>query len=164
MITLLKNKRFIIFVIALILAIACNAFIIIQSNIKVDISKAESDWVASTISDTVNIDFNADFASFIRKALGHFLLFAFNGMVTTLAILSYRNRKNDFIIKQPYLISGVFGFIIAILSEIIQHFTPGRFFAFKDIAVDTFGYLLGLLIIVIIVLIYKKRVNHKVNS
>ncbi len=80
-----------------------------------------------------------DFASFIRKSIGHFLLFGVNGVFTTIALylLLKDILKNKWFIV---IISGLFGLTMAGVTELIQLFIPLRNGNFIDVGINIFGY------------------------
>ena len=49
----------------------------------------------------------------------------------------------------------VFGFFFAFVTEFIQKLDPSRSYAVKDMGIDYMGYLLGIIISVVLVLILK---------
>lgn len=80
-----------------------------------------------------------DFASFIRKSIGHFLLFGVSGLFTTWAFFLLFNKM----IKKKWLIalySALFGLAIASLTEFIQLFIPQRSGNWLDVVINIFGY------------------------
>ncbi len=111
----------------------------------------------------INSDNREDFKSFIRKSWGHFLLFTLSGIFTTLALyqLLYKYFKKWWI---SLLASLSIGVTIAGLSEFIQTLVPGRRGALIDVAVDTLGYLIPLLVISVIFLIITIYKNKKQNK
>lgn len=80
-----------------------------------------------------------DFASFIRKSIGHFLLFGVSGLFTTWAFFLLFDKM----IKKKWLIalySALFGLAIASLTEFIQLFIPQRSGNWLDVVINIFGY------------------------
>ena len=159
------KTRKILFYIFLSIAIAINALIIVESAIGGEGSAAQSISVSESIAEAIeNIFPNAGidhiaFHSAIRKIIGHFLLFGFSGIFTCLTFL-----MNDFIFNKFKHFNSLFilsiGLIVALTSELIQYFTPGRVGALFDIFIDFSGYLLfSGLTYLITYLIYKK---HKI--
>lgn len=148
----------------LTLAIAINIFIILQSSFNGSISTSQSGWVVNMIKNIINTFFknainenNIDgFTSFVRKLIGHFLLFGVSGLFTTWSIYLFLKTK----INKTYLlmlISLLFGFFLATLTEFIQHFLPGRVGSYLDVIIDTSGYLLFLLLYYLIITIRSKN-------
>lgn len=157
-------KRNIYKYIILALALSINIFIIVQSSFKGSISTTQSGWVVKMMKNIINAFFNNaindnnidKFNTLIRKLIGHFLLFGGSGLLTTWSIYLFLNNK----INKTYLmmlISLLFGFFLATLTEFIQHFLPGRVGSYLDVLIDTSGYLLFLLIFYLIVSVKNKR-------
>ncbi len=108
---------------------------------------------------TIEIKLFTDFATFVRKAIGHFLLFF---------ILGGGLFATSFLIIKPRFVSGLISpiivFIFALSTEAIQKITPGRFFTWSDVVIDTVGGLCGIIVAVSIILISAliwKVVNKK---
>lgn len=103
------------------------------------------------------------FNAFLRKSIGHFGAFGLSGIFTTITLFLFlkdilKGKKKYWII----LISLGFGFALAGLTEIIQHFVKGRNGNFQDVLLDFCGYalfLIGLLIIYFIVILIIKLIK-----
>lgn len=81
-----------------------------------------------------------DFASFIRKAFGHFLLFGASAVFSTWSMFLILDKS----IKKKWLIiliSTLFGLFIAGGTELIQLFVPLRSGSIIDIGIDLIGYI-----------------------
>ena len=165
-------NQVILFIIFLVLALAINAYIIYHACLNGAKSSAASEGVVEVSENVVNAvkpntitEANHDsFATFIRKAFGHFGLFVVSGLFSSLAIYffikDFKWYKHYFAI----IISFAFGFLIAIITEIIQLNVPGRSGEFTDVLIDTFGYLLGLGIIVLaLFLLLRHKQKAKCN-
>lgn len=137
--------------IILILAVAINVFIIVNACMNGTMSSQESGRFSRFVAVILNFfspnyinDGNFDnFAGIIRKLVGHFGLFALNGIFTT---LSFHLFLKDTKLKSVYYSIGFslgLGFVVAAISELIQIFTPDRFGSWLDILIDFSGYLLG---------------------
>ena len=57
----------------------------------------------------------------------------------------------------PIYLTAIIGIGIAIIDEIIQIFVPGRAFEVKDILIDSFGVVTGILFVTVILLIKSKK-------
>ena len=157
------KKQSILKWIMLTLTVAVNVFIIVNACINGAASSQESGWFSKTFASVINFfspnyitDANFDsFASIVRKLIGHFGLFAVDGLVSTITVYLFtKNIK----FKSNLLVTGgplAFGLLIAIISEFIQIFTPGRYGSFIDILIDFGGYLLGFAIAISILLFEK---------
>ena len=150
----------------IILAIAINVFIIVNACLPSGSSTKESNWIvepAKTVINTIKADaINdtniGDFSSFIRKFVGHFSLFMVSGVLTTLSI---KFTYYDFKLKYWLFVifSSISGLFLAILTEFIQLFVPGRSGEVRDILIDFSGYLIAVVVIGIIVFIRNKKLS-----
>lgn len=142
-----------------------------KGNAVITISSAVAPEVKESITFTVinkkiiSDDERPTFEVAIRKGLGHFLIFGFASIFNTLSFYLFLEDK----LKKKYLIPLIslgLGFFIASLSEFIQYFIPGRSASFLDVLLDTFGYVLGLLVCLTIYLIIYliKRYKAKKKS
>ena len=88
---------------------------------------------------------------YIRK-LAHFSIYAFAGIWEMLFL-------NTFDIKdeKKLLLGALIGLVYAISDELHQSFVPGRSAQIIDVVIDFEGNLLGLLIILFMELIIKKK-------
>lgn len=89
----------------------------------------------------IEVKLFTSFGSFIRKALGHFMLFV---------VIGFGLAASFFFLIKPRLASLpatlVSGFIFSLFSETLQLpvFTTGRMFAWPDVIVDFCGSLVGM--------------------
>lgn len=100
------------------------------------------------LQETINTENYDDFHGFIRKALGHFLLFLVTGVFGFLFVVTFFEKKN---IKWATLGLVVVGFLTAGLSELVQYFVPHRSGLWSDVGIDTAGHTLGVLLTILIV-------------
>ena len=161
------SRSYLIWTIVLcVLAVAINAYIIFHACLDAAESTQQSNGVVEVAENTVNTispgtitpENHDSFATFIRKAFGHFGLFTISGMLTTLALFfvcnPYKWYRNYLLI----VMSLGFGLLIGITTELIQLNVPGRSGEFLDVLIDFGGYLLGfLLILLILFLIFKSK-------
>lgn len=84
-----------------------------------------------------NID---DVHSFIRKSLGHFTLFLVTSIFGSLFFYFFFYKEK--LLLSLGISSGV-GAIVAMASELIQHFIPSRFGSWGDVGIDVLGYIIG---------------------
>ena len=70
---------------------------------------------------------------FIRKFIGHFLLFSIDGLVS---FILFKEQKCKYV-----TITILFGLIFSILCEFFQFLAGGRTFAIKDICLDFFSFI-----------------------
>lgn len=105
-----------------------------------------------------------DFASFIRKSIGHFLLFGVSAIFTTWAfyfILNKVIKKKWFIV----LVSGLFGIAVASVTEMIQLFIPLRSGTWIDVGINILGYTVFLALTILFgFLILKRRQKNEANK
>lgn len=152
-----------------VLAIAINAYIIMHSCLDAAQSTQASSGVVEVTEDVVNTvapgtitpENHESFASFVRKAFGHFGLFVISGLLSPTAL---------FLLIHPFkwskhylnvIIGLSFGLIIAATTEIIQLSVPGRRGEFTDVLIDFSGYILGTLIVGLILFIIFKKIKKK---
>ena len=168
------SKTYLIWTIVIVvLAISINAFIIVHSCLNASESGEASRGVVDFLKDIINTfspnainDGNYDsFASFIRKAVGHFGLFVISGLFTSLTVFLWLNPLKKFKYWILILMSLGFGLFMGILTETIQLNVPGRSGEFTDVLIDFSGYLLGFLIIFLILfLIIRKQKRQTPNE
>ena len=150
----------------IVLALAINSFIIVNSCMNANQSTNQSGFVVTILSNiingikpgTINDDNYGEFSSVIRKLVGHFGLFFTSGIFTTLSIkfIYYDLKKNYWIFL---IISASSGLFLAILTEIIQLFVPGRSGEIRDVFIDFGGYIFPLIIISIVVYFTSKKTS-----
>ena len=155
----------------MVLAIAIDVFIIVNACLPSGPSTQESNWIvepAKTVINTIkentinesNID---QFSSFIRKFVGHFSLFLVSGVLTTLSIkFIYYDLSKNFV--KFAIISCISGLFLAVLTEFIQLFVPGRSGELLDVLIDFSGYFLATLIIGLIVYIRMRKTSTLENE
>ena len=142
----MKVRR-ILFYVFLTLAVAVNVLIIVESCIGGDGSAAQSLSVSEAIANFIESIFpgaikdHAAFHSAIRKLIGHFSLFGLSGLFTTLTFV-----MNDFLMEKlkwkNIIIILLFGLVLALVSELIQYFVPGRYGVLTDVLIDYSGYII----------------------
>lgn len=151
------------------LAVIINIFILVNAFIKGGPSSKESGFVSDVLKNIINFFFknainegNYDtFAHVVRKLIGHYSLFLLDGVFTSLTIeMFFLAENNKRVVYYSFITLG-YGLFLALLTELIQIFVPGRVGAPLDILIDFLGYLTGSIIIIIILFI---RVNKKDQS
>ncbi len=158
------KARKVLFYVFLTLAVAINVLIIVESCIGGDGSAAQSFSFSESIANFIEnifpgaiIDHTA-FHSAIRKLVGHFLLFGLSGLFTTLTFV-----MNDFLMERLkwkniiFILS--FGLIVALISELIQYFVPGRYGVLTDVLIDYSGYIVfsGIVYLTYVLITLKKQ-------
>ena len=153
--------------IIIVLALAINVFIIVNSCMNAHQSTKESSFVVDMLTSvingikpgTINDENISSFSGVIRKLIGHFGLFLVSGVFTTLSVkfIYYDLKKKYWIFV---IISSSFGLFLAILTELIQLFVPGRSGEFRDVMIDFGGYAIPLIIISLIVFFRSKKSSN----
>lgn len=90
------------------------------------------------------------FTSFIRKALGHFGVFFILGIFSLFTYALFF-KKRQWLYSIPIHFAS--GYFIAVLSEFIQLYVPGRGGTYKDVMIDYSGYLISTSFIIVIYLL-----------
>ena len=114
--------------------------------------------------ETITPENHDTFASFIRKAFGHFGLFAVSGLLSSLALylsLAPHSWCKHYL---NVMFSLVFGLFMGILTEGIQLTVPGRSGEFTDVLIDFSGYFLGTLLLGIILFLITRKLHKKKNA
>ena len=164
-----SKKYLILTIIICVLAVAINAYIIMHSCLDAAESTKASQGVVEVSEEVVNTvapgtvtpENHDSFATFIRKALGHFGLFVVSGLLSSLAIYLVFNPMKWSKYWMLMIISLLFGFGMGGLTEGIQLSVPGRSGEFTDVLIDFSGYILGFLIILLILFLIIRSINKK---
>lgn len=124
----------------LIIGIAINLFIWLNSLMPASISSEQSGFIVNIIYPIFKniIDINL-FETIIRK-LAHFMQFMFLSIVF---VNYYRKTKTN----KPFIITTIHIMLVAIIDETIQLFVPGRAGLITDVLIDVSGGLVGLIIV-----------------
>ena len=151
-------------IIFIVLSLIINVVIVYQACLNGNLSSASSGTITKVLMDTINFVLPntinngnyENFVVFVRKGIGHFGGFMVSGLFTTLAI--YYTFKNVVWYKHlsGILISLVFGIMLASMTEIIQLTVDNRSGEFTDVLLDTAGYIIGILIVLLIIYILNK--------
>ena len=148
------------------IAVAINLFILINAFITGEASAKESNTIAHTAADVINtVKPNTitpknfpTFAFNLRKAVGHFGLFALSGGFTSWALyLFIKNTKVKWFVYQLSMTLG-YGLLLASITELTQIFVDGRTGTFADIGIDFGGYFLGVFLVFLILLLKKSPI------
>ena len=92
----------------------------------------------------------------IRKG-AHLSIYTLVGIFIMSYISTYKIH-----LKYKFLISILVGLIYASSDEIHQSFIPGRTASIIDVGIDTSGVLLGIILVLIIISVYKALTEKKV--
>lgn len=167
-----SKKYFIWTLVFSVIALAINVFIIVHSCLDASTSTEASHGVVEITEEVINtvapgtitIDNHDSFVSFIRKAFGHFGLFLISGFFTSLAIFLIINPFNDKKYYRIILIALSSGLLLALLTETIQLYVPGRSGELTDVLIDFGGYLLGFSVIFLILFFIIRHINKQIKN
>ena len=167
-----SKKYFIWTLIFSVIALAINVFIIVHSCLDATTSTEASHGVVEITEEVINtvapgtitIDNHDSFVSFVRKAFGHFGLFLISGFFTSLALFLIINPFNDKKYYRIILIALSSGLLLALLTETIQLYVPGRSGELTDVLIDFGGYLLGFSVIFLILFFIIRHINKQINN
>ena len=163
------KARKILFYIFSSIALAITVLIIVESfigggdsaNQSFSFSEAFINFIESFNPNVVLIPDREAFHAVFRKVVGHFLLFGGAGLFTTLSLMMF-DRLYDKFRWKVILFSAGYGLILALVSELIQYYVPGRYGTFTDVFIDYGGYVLFMgLGYLITYLIFKKHRNKQ---
>ncbi len=104
----------------------------------------------------LNGDEQSVFRKYFRKIIGHFGLYAADGIVT---LWFFKEIISG--LKKPIIVSGILGLSMAVVTEVLQLIPGGRASQISDMAINFSGFLLGIITFVCILLCHKKRTNKK---
>ena len=164
-----SKKYLIVTIITILLALLINAYIIVHSCLNATQSTDASKGVIETTEEiingikpgTINESNYSDFATFIRKAFGHFGLFSISGFLTSLAVflVLYPFKWSKY--YMPIILSLEFGLLMGLITETIQLGVDGRSGELMDVLIDFSGYILGFLLILLILFLIIRHLNKK---
>lgn len=134
----LKRLRF---VLPLILIAITVAFIWSNSLMDAEASESQSDFVGEIMQDILDVEKSPiDYIFENRRAVAHFLEFAFLGVAVALFLTLNLPRR-----VWIFALGTLGGFLVALTDECIQIFVPGRAAELTDLALDCSGVLVGAL-------------------
>ena len=94
----------------------------------------------------------------IRK-IAHFILYALGGLLIYIHVKTYNLEENSKVI-----LTQIIGTTYALTDEFHQLLIPGRSGEVRDILIDSLGIAIGILLIVLIDMIKKKKEGSKVEK
>lgn len=150
----MKEKKKII--ITSILIILWMIAVFYLSNQKAEESSQLSGGITLTILKILNltekqtVEQQLILGNIIRK-LAHFLLYTFGGILIMLHINCYPINKH-----KKILLSWIIGTFYAITDEIHQLFVLGRSGEIRDVCIDSFGVITGIIILLLVLKIIEK--------
>ena len=154
-------------IVSIILAVAINGYIIMHSCLDATESTKASSGVVEFLEgiingvkpNTINDSNYGTFSTFVRKAFGHFGLFAVSGLLSSLAFYLSFSPYSWCKHFMNVMFSLVFGLFMGILTEMIQLSVPGRSGEAVDVLIDFSGYIIGVLIIGLILFLVIKKIR-----
>ena len=108
---------------------------------------------------TINDDNYSDFHTFVRKGLGHFLLFLFTAIFGYIFFYTFIDDIKKLWLS--ILLSISCGVLVAGISELIQYFIPSRGGVWADVGIDSLGYIVGTFITFGVILLIRYIRNKK---
>ena len=114
---------------------------------------------------TINKNNFSSFSAFIRKYGGHMIVYLVMAIFGYLFFHSYfEKEKEKYLFGRPATLT--IGFMVAGLTELIQHFNPTRSGEWRDIGIDYLGYAIGtaITLIVLIVIYFINKATNKKKS
>lgn len=164
-----SKKYLIVTIITILLALLINVYIVVHSCLdgaqSSEASKGVIDTTEEIINDikpgTINESNYSDFATFIRKAFGHFGLFSISGFLTSLAVFLALYPFKWSKCYMPIILSLEFGLLMGLVTETIQLGVDGRSGELTDVLIDFSGYILGFLLILLILFLIIRHLNKK---
>ena len=135
-------------------ALICANLLFIWGNslLPASVSAAFSGWVKQLLESLFGSQATPEDGHGLLRKLAHFLEFASLGL-----LLGWRfsmDLKNKWIL--PTVLSGV---SVALVDELLQHFSPGRAPGILDVGIDSAGILLGMSLLILGKYISKKQLN-----
>ncbi len=143
----------------LIIYISLIILILMASLQNSDQSSNQSSIITDIVIDSIEFIKNDEISwsyeevhHIIRKTIGHFGSFLLCGFFGLLTFYNFLHRK-----KKSLILTMIVGAVVAFSSEMLQLISEGRSCEFKDMVIDTFGYLWGTIICLLIIIIVNKR-------
>ncbi len=158
------NKKALIFSIICFVIYGITIFMILKYSFETGEESSETSGnvteIVGTVVETIapdKVDTDSpEFAVFVRKAFGHFGLFAVNCLFGYLAIqVLLKKDLYNFLI-----ILGVGGFL-SIITEVIQGDVPQRAYSVTDMLIDFSGCIVGVIFSKLCCLVFYKIVSSK---
>ena len=155
----------------LITTIALNCYLIYHSTLPGEVSSKKTEVVTDSVVNVIdkvnpsNDSITSKYEKnrihlFVRKIFGHFGAFMVCSFFALMTIIFF--LKNNYLRFGLAFLNGTF---LAILTELIQLHTEGRYGTIKDVFIDLAGYISMMIIIglimVIIYLVRKGKGNYE---
>lgn len=149
--------------------VALNIFILAESFMGGPVSSKQSGWFADVAAQTVNFfkpgtivpENIGEFKGFLRKFVGHYSLFALDGLIGFFTFKLLLSEKKWFL---PLIANLCVGLGMSMLTEFIQLFVPQRAGLITDVFINFAGYLTPLLIAYLVLLFIDISKNRKTKK
>ncbi len=155
-------------IIYLSLFVAFATVILVFSAFSGEISSSQSNFVVDILNSILRFfgvilnESQLDtFAFFVRKIIGHFLIFLLDGIFAYLMLINLSIMKKKWL---PVILAISLMIMIAGSSELIQLFTSGRSGNFYDVGIDLSGAMLGVATAFLVTLSRKEKAEHSSAS
>lgn len=126
------------------------------------IDRVEKNFVLTIDKKVIEDDIGSSFGKIIRKGIAHFLGFIIFGFVSFFMFYLFIKNNYEGDSKLSLAVIAVNGLAFAILTELLQLFSPGRDGTIRDVFLDYFGYTISFILsILFILLIYFIKKNKK---
>lgn len=152
------KKKLILRIICIILVVLWMVLVFMLSNEQADDSSETSGnvirWIVTIFNPNIteeNLKQSVEILQPIIRKLAHFTLYTIGGLLITIMFLQFKAN-----IKQTKTMSFLLGTMYAVTDEIHQLFVPGRSGELRDVAIDSSGVLLGVVIVSLLVYIKGK--------
>lgn len=163
-----NRKRVVLFVLLFSACLYLMFYIFNLSSMTVKESAKKSEGIINDVSDMVASESGthseqlpketADMINAVVRKAGHFLIFSLLGLLTYFlsACFLLKNKKYHI----PALCSVPFCIVFAISDEIHQTFVEGRHGRVMDVLVDASGVIVGTLMAIVAIVLFKRIMKH----
>ena len=145
-----RIMKWVILAFFIITSLTHFAFSLQRAEESSEVSKGVTEVVVEVINDVTNSNITVEEAGgVVRKVIGHFMWF---GLIGIFGYLTFRS----FFFKKYYLTLAIgipSGFVIAVISELLQMLSSGRSCEFRDMMIDLGGYLTAFIVFIIVYMI-----------
>lgn len=139
-----------------ILIIIWMILIFISSNQNAEVSSGVSDSVIYTFFENFTTILPMNIVQFIIRKLAHFTIYAIGAILTILYLKTYNINT-----KKQIICTMIFVCFYAITDEFHQTFIDGRSGEIRDVLIDSFGAIMGVVIIQSICFFKKHMLKYK---
>lgn len=149
------NSKILKIILSILVITMCSVIFIFSSQSGKEsqgISKKISNKIIETTTATTNEKTKLSKVNKIIRKCAHFSLYMVLGICVMLLLNSFEIKNTKQIV-----ITLLFGVIYALSDEFHQSFTPDRTPSILDVMIDSFGIIIGICIVLIIIKIIKNR-------